>query len=113
MSLTEKGGLTHPEGSTKILCAFYDHSTGAPIFFDGSYDETGETIPKFDSAVDLKFNEGDLTGEHSFEGQVGPDTITLTFNNGPSLSGQLTTPLEVTEPFKLKGKGKWQGLPEE
>jgi hypothetical protein len=48
---------------------------------------------------------GDLTSTRSFSGRVGGNDITLTFDNGPTITGRLNMP--INPPSTVSGSAVW------
>jgi len=46
-----------------------------------------------------------LSSTHNFSGQLGPDTVTLTLDNGPTISGTLDMP--ISPGSSVSGSGVW------
>ncbi|WP_369780032.1 hypothetical protein [Streptomyces sp. R33] len=65
-------------------------------------------LESFTSDVTLTYSsEDDLTGNRSYAGTVGKQTIELSFNNGPALTGPLDAP-GLDHANSVVGTGSWQ-----
>ena len=67
------------------------------------------SVTQFSSSnVTLTYDsEDELTGTHSYSGQIGIDDITLNLDNGPTITGQLDPP-GVDPAVTVIGGGAWE-----
>nr|CEG05362.1 unnamed protein product [Fusarium clavum]CEG05922.1 unnamed protein product [Fusarium clavum] len=103
--MPESQGVVVQNGPNRITLLFTVDDQG--FIFSGS---VYSPIPPFSANVaTLKYNDiDDLTpSNHSFHGQIGPETFTLTLDNGNSVIGDLRAP-GVQPATTVSGSGIWQ-----
>jgi hypothetical protein len=100
------GIIFHVHSPNKIVGIFYDIETQLPFFFYGA---CVPALPMFTATVGVIYKKGDLTGLHSFKGQIGPTLFSLTFDNNPIIEGIISTPFASEASSRVAGAGSWKG----
>lgn len=103
--MPESQGAVVQNGPNQITLIFTVDNQG--FIFSGS---VYPPIQPFSvNVATLKYNDLDaLTpSNHSFHGQIGPETFTLTLDNGTSVRGDLSPP-GVQPATVISGSGIWQ-----
>ena len=103
MSNSAKGNIVSLNGSKFITTFIIDE---IQYIFSGSIDpnpgkfNVSKAVLKYDST-------DDLTGTHSFSGQVGITKVIFNIKNGPVASGPLPDDGQVDPASTVTGSGTW------
>ncbi|KAI1454746.1 hypothetical protein F4805DRAFT_302803 [Annulohypoxylon moriforme] len=99
---TANGTVKSIPGGTKFASTFV--IDGMQYHFSGNLNFS---LPDFSSnEATVEYTDlGQLTTQRNFDGQIGPDKLSLNIINGPKIVGSLNMPIDTAS--RVSGNGMW------